>query len=97
MVERRFRVSWKNKDTGVSGHGEYLPRQKAKAELSREQGVQRAEGGNVVHRLEIEPEPELETIFPKPAGQFSTDNWQSDRNQIAAEKGPDEDDDEEYR
>jgi hypothetical protein len=27
------------------------------------------------------------------AGQFSTDSWQSDQNQIAAEKGPREEDD----
>ena len=32
-----------------------------------------------------------EVVFSGPAGQFSTDNFQSDANQIAAEKGGDED------
>ena len=92
MIERRFRVAWKNTATGVGGHGSYMPMAEAKATFARAQGAVPA---NVVYRLEIEPAPAPEVTFPQPAGQFSTDNWQSDANQIAEEKGGDGDEDEE--
>ena len=88
--EKRFRVAWKSRHTEASGHGEYMPEEVATVALTE---VKSRFGKDIEHWLEPEPEDTPEAVFPKPAGQFSTDNWQSDRNQIIAEKGGSDEDD----